>query len=105
MGDKKVTGIVLSQEESGKKKEIRVDVDGIFIEIGAAPVIEVVQPLGVKLNENGFIVIDRNCKTNIEGVYAAGDNTDTSFKQLVVAAAEGAIAAKSVHEFLKFGKK
>jgi thioredoxin reductase len=111
LGDKKVTGIVLRQEDStgcldpGKCKTLKINVDGIFIEIGAAPVIEVVQPLGVKLNENGFVVIDRNCKTNIEGVYAAGDNTDTSFKQLVIAAGEGAMAAKSAHEFLKFEKK
>lgn len=111
LGDKKVTGIILKQEESagcsdpGKCKNLKIDVDGIFIEIGAAPVIEVVNSLGVKLNEGGFIMIDRNCKTNIEGVYAAGDNTDTSFKQLIVASAEGAIAAKSAHEFLKFGNK
>ena len=111
LGDKKVTGIVLKQEESvgcpdpGKCKNLKIDVDGIFIEIGAAPVIEVVNSLGVKLNEGGFIVIDRNCKTNIEGIYAAGDNTDTSFKQLVVASAEGAMAAKSAYDLLKFGNK
>lgn len=105
LGDKKVTGIILSQESEGKNKNITLDVDGIFIEIGAAPVIEVVNSLGVKLNEGGFIMIDRNCKTNVEGVFAAGDNTDTSFKQLVVAAGEGALAAKSAQDFLKFGKK
>jgi thioredoxin-disulfide reductase len=104
LGEKKVSGIILNQEDGNKTKEIKLDVDGIFIEIGAAPVIEVVNPLGVKLNENGFIVIDRNCKTNIPGVFAAGDNSDSSFKQLVVAASEGAIAAKSAHDFLKFGK-
>lgn len=105
LGDKKVTGIILSQEEGSKKKELKLDVDGIFVEIGAAPVIEVVQPLGVQLNEGGFIMIDRNCKTNVEGVFAAGDDTDTSFKQLIVGASEGAMAAKSAHEFLKFEKK
>lgn len=105
LGDKKVTGIVLSQEEGGKSKNITLNVDGIFVEIGAAPVIEVVNSLGVNLNEGGFITIDRNCKTNIEGVFAAGDNTDTSFKQMVVAAGEGAVAAKSAYDFLKFGKK
>ncbi len=104
LGDKKVTGIILSQEEGNKKKEIKVDVDGIFVEIGAAPVIEVVNSLGVKLNENGFIVIDRESKTNIEGVFAAGDDTDSKFKQLITAAAEGALAAKSAQDFLKFGK-
>lgn len=105
LGDKKVTGIILKQEDGGKSSNLKVDVDGIFVEIGAAPVIEVVSPLGVALNEGGFIMIDRNCKTNVEGVFAAGDNTDTSFKQMVVAAGEGAIAAKSAQDFLKFGKK
>jgi len=115
LGDKKVTGIVLKQEDGGKsthdgvspdgQKNLKIDVDGIFVEIGAAPVIEVVKPLGVQLNENGFIIIDRNAKTNVEGVFAAGDNTDTSFKQMIVAAGEGAMAAKSAQDFLKFGKK
>lgn len=111
LGDKKVTGIVLKREEVsgcsekyGKCENFKLDVDGIFIEIGAAPVIEVVQPLGIKLNEGGFIIVDRNCKTNVEGVYAAGDNTDSSFKQLITASSEGAMAAKSAHEFLKFSK-
>lgn len=105
LGDKKVTGIVLRQEDGEKSKNITLNVDGIFVEIGAAPVIEVVNSLGVSLNEGGFIMIDRTCKTNIEGVFAAGDNTDTSFKQLVVAAGEGAMAAKSAYDLLKFGKK
>jgi len=105
LGDRKVTGIVLRQEDGEKSKNITLNVDGIFVEIGAAPVIEVVNSLGINLNEGGFIMIDRNCKTNVEGVFAAGDNTDTSFKQLIVASAEGAMAAKSAHEFLKFGKK
>jgi thioredoxin reductase len=104
LGDKKVTGIILSREENNKKEEFKLDVDGIFIEIGAAPLIDVVNPIGVSLDAGGFIITDKNCKTNIPGAFAAGDNTNTDFKQMIVAAGEGALAAKSAYNFLKFGK-
>jgi alkyl hydroperoxide reductase subunit F len=44
------------------------------------------------------------CKTNVSGVFAAGDNANVPFKQIAVAAGEGAKAAKSAYDFLKFGK-
>jgi len=104
LGDKKVTGIILKQENEKDSKEIKLDVDGIFIEIGATPFIDVIKPIGVSLDENGFIITDKNSKTNIQGVFAAGDNTNTGFKQLVVAAGEGALAAKSAYDYIRFGK-
>jgi thioredoxin reductase len=79
--------------------------DGVFIEIGAVPASEVVKNLGLVLDKNGFIIIDRNARTNVEGVFAAGDVTDTSFKQLTVAAGEGAIAAKEAFDYLRFRYK
>jgi len=66
--------------------------------------LEVTAGLKIKTDANGAVVIDNACKTNVAGVFAAGDNADTLLKQIVVAAGEGAIAAKSAYDFLKFGK-
>lgn len=104
-GDKKLEEAILKKEENGNVEELVIPVDGAFIEIGAAPVIEVINSIGVNLDSRGFIMIDRNSKTNVEGIYAAGDNTDSSFKQFVVAAGEGALAAKSAYDYIKFKKK
>ncbi len=76
-----------------------IPVDGVFIEIGATPMNEVVKNLGLDM-EKGYIVTDKETKTNIDGVFAAGDVTNNYLKQIVTAASEGAVAAKSVHEFL-----
>lgn len=105
LGDTKVTGIILNKGDGDIKEEYKIDVDGIFIEIGASPVMEVLNGTGVELDERGFVKIDREGRTNIEGIFAAGDNTDSSFKQMIVAASEGSIAAKSAYNFIKFGKK
>ncbi|VVB79324.1 Coenzyme A disulfide reductase [uncultured archaeon] len=102
-GDKKVSKILVSSIDGKSKKEI--DVDGVFIEIGAVPVLEVVKPLGLALDQGGFIITDKNSKTNVEGVFAAGDATNSSLKQLSVSAGEGAIAAKEAYDYLRFRYK
>jgi thioredoxin reductase (NADPH) len=78
-----------------------IDIDGIFIEIGADPRVEIPQALGVELNpETNEIHVNRAMGTNIPGIYAAGDLTDGSgnLKQTVTAAAQGAIAALAAYE-------
>lgn len=102
IGDKKVTELKINQAD--KTENISLSVDGVFIEIGATPMLEVTSGLGIKTDENGAIVVDQMCKTNVSGVFAAGDNANVPFKQIVVAAGEGAKAAKSAYDFLKFGK-
>jgi len=52
------------------------------------------------MNEEKFIEVDENMKTSVDGVYAAGDVTHTKLKQVVVAASQGAIAAKSAYDWL-----
>ena len=86
-----------------EKVEHVIPVDGVFIEIGATPTSKVVESLGLDM-EDGYIVTDKETNTNIEGVFAAGDVSNNFFKQIVTASAEGAIAAKKVHEYL-LGKK
>jgi thioredoxin reductase (NADPH) len=102
IGDKRVNKIRVLVEESGESvKERLIETDGVFIEIGATPFTDVVKPLGVRLDCDGFIETDRAMKTSVEGVFAAGDNTNNFLKQMITAAGEGAIAAKSAYEFLR----
>lgn len=101
LGDKqKVNGLKLTKPFEGN--EI-LSVDGIFIEIGATPVSKLISNLGVKIDESGFIMIDDGMKTNIEGVYAAGDITTKSkiLTQAITAAAQGAMAAATAFKDLK----
>ena len=77
--------------------------DGLFIEVGGIPVTSLAREIGVELEQNERIRVDAGMATNIPGVFAAGDITTGSneFNQIVTAAAEGAIAALSVFNFIK----
>lgn len=97
-GKENVEGLKIKDKESGEEKEISLN--GIFIEIGATPLAKCVKDLGIEIDKEGYIVVDQNMKTSVEGIYAAGDVTNHPLKQVVVAAGQGAIAAKSVYDFL-----
>lgn len=74
--------------------------DGLFIELGSEPNTSLCQQLGVEL-ENGQIKTDKTQKTNVPGVYAAGDITNNVLKQIITAAAEGAIATAQIYSELR----
>lgn len=99
-GDGKVNSVELSKERNGSTE---LALDGIFIEVGAEPNTELLKECGVEMDEAGFIIIDQTGTTNVPGVYAAGDMTTGSnkFRQIITAASEGAIAANSIHKYLK----
>ena len=98
IGDKAVNKIKIKNTKTNKEKELPVD--GVFINIGIAPVFELAEKLGVKLTENKYIITDENKATNIPGVFAAGDVTGT-WAQAITAAADGALAAVSAYKFIK----
>ena len=95
VGSNKVESLKIDSEG----KESVLDVDGVFIEVGATPATEVVKNLGLKV-EGGYVVTGKDGRTSVDGVFAAGDVTDNFLKQVVTAAGEGAVAAKGVHEYL-----
>ncbi|MEM4363705.1 MAG: FAD-dependent oxidoreductase [Candidatus Diapherotrites archaeon] len=97
VGQKKVEAIKF--KEGGELK-----VDGVFIEIGATPNSELAEKLGVKLEPNKEIIIDNDSRTNVKGIYAAGDVTNRHFKQAITGAAEGVIAAFSAYEDISKNK-
>jgi thioredoxin reductase (NADPH) len=92
-------GIVSGLKISDGKGERVLEISGIFIEAGAVAATEVLKDLGVEMDK-GYIVTGKDCKTNVEGVFAAGDVTNSAMRQMITAAGEGAVAAKGVHEFL-----
>jgi thioredoxin reductase (NADPH) len=95
-GNGGLSSIVVAREQDGPSE---LTVDGLFIEIGADPRIELANQLGLKLNEKNEVKVDKAMKTNVHGVFAAGDLTDASgdLKQTVTAASQGAVAATSAY--------
>jgi alkyl hydroperoxide reductase subunit F len=96
-GKESVAGVVVKNRENDTEKMLHAN--GIFIEIGLSPNNEPVKNL-VALNEHGEIIIDCSCKTNVEGVFGAGDVTTVPHKQIVISAGEGAKAALSAYDYL-----
>ncbi|PIS08764.1 hypothetical protein COT75_04755 [Candidatus Beckwithbacteria bacterium CG10_big_fil_rev_8_21_14_0_10_34_10] len=101
IGDKtRITGVKLDKPYKGQ--EI-ISTDGVFIEIGGVPGTALVEPLGIKLDERGYVIVSEQMETNIPGLFSAGDmtNKSASFKQATWAIAQGAMAAASAYKYLK----
>jgi len=96
IGDKFVSALKYQDIDSGNEKEIKVE--GIFIEIGWIPSIDFDQL--TKKNKKNEIIVDKQCRTNIQGIFAAGDITDIGYWQIIIAAGEGAKAALSAYQYL-----
>ncbi len=97
-GKELVEGIQLKDLKTGKEKKL--EVGGVFIEIGLEPNSEAVKSL-VKLNKWGEVIVTPRNETSVPGFYAAGDVTDVPEKQIIVAAGEGAKAALQAHRYLQ----
>lgn len=104
-GIEKVTGVVLDKPYKGKTSLV---VEGVFIEIGQVPSSTLVKPLGVEVDEQGYIKVNSGMQTNLPGVFAAGDIATIQggilFRQFVTAASDGARAAASVYQHLHQGQ-
>ncbi len=101
-GDKFIKEIILNLPYKTKKS---LQVDGLFIEIGTLPSggkIIFKPPLNLKRDKLNYIITDRSMKTNIPGIFAAGDITSPpeKLRQILTASAEGSIAASNVQRFL-----
>ncbi len=100
VGENKVENIELDKEFNGSNK---LPIDGLFVEIGSEPDKTLSSMLGLQTDAEGYIQIDSSQATNIPGIFAAGDVTTGSngFRQVITAAAEGAIAAQSAFKVLE----
>lgn len=93
-GKQFVEGVEL---DSGKNLEL----DGLFIEAGVIPSTALAKSLEISMNEQDYVVVDQDMRTNVEMVYAAGDITNaTQLKQIVTACGHGATAAFSAYKDL-----
>jgi alkyl hydroperoxide reductase subunit F len=90
-------------EDLEKDRTYRLDVEGLFVEIGLEPNTKLAQKLGVLLNIKGEIIIDCNNRTSEKGIYAPGDCTNIFAKQIITAAGDGAKALLSVYHDLTYG--
>ena len=95
-GETGLSAIVLDQAVNGSSE---TPVDGLFIEIGADPRTELARQLGIQVNDRDEIMVDKTMRTNVHGVFAAGDVTDASgeLKQTLTAAAQGSLAATAAY--------
>jgi len=98
-GDVKVKSAVLFNNKTGEVVEI--DVDGVFVLVGEVPNSQVAKEAGVNVDKEGYIIVDERQRTNIDGVYAAGDVTTTPVKQIGTAVGQAIIAAVEAFGYIK----
>jgi len=102
----KITGTdiveAIQLKDTVTKKQSSLPVSGVFVSVGWTPQNDLAKQLKVTLDKDGYVVVDRMQKTNVPGVFAAGDLTG-GIRQIVTACAQGAVAALSSTEAL--GKK
>lgn len=95
---KKVTGLQIKNVKSGEERTL--EVDGVFEAIGVSPVSDLFKGQ-LDMNEQGYILTQPGtCRTNVEGVFAAGDVQDPNYRQAIIAAGTGAIAGIEASRFL-----
>lgn len=95
-GDQLVSGII-AKKKSGESLEISAE--GVFVEIGYLPNNELAKGL-CDLNDHGEVIVTAKAETSLPGLFAAGDVTDVSFKQIIISAGDGAKAALSASEYI-----
>ena len=98
LGDgKRVTGVKLKNTKTGKVSESKAD--GVFLAIGHIPNTSIFKGI-LNMNEQGYLTTDRFMKTNIPGVFAAGDVQDVRYRQAITAAGTGCQAAMEAEKYL-----
>ena len=97
-GNNKVESIKINNNQTSEKDEIKCD--GVFVEVGYIAKTDIVRNL-VECNERNQIKVSRDCETSCPGIFAAGDVTDITYKQIVISAGEGAKAALQTYKYLQ----
>ncbi|MBR5586673.1 MAG: FAD-dependent oxidoreductase, partial [Clostridia bacterium] len=96
-GDKKVSSVVVKNND-GNSTEIPAE--GIFVAVGTVPGGESLTE-NIEKTESGYIITDEKMQTSVKGVYAVGDIREKELRQIVTAAADGAIAAHSIAKYIE----
>lgn len=98
-GEKLVTAVVLSDAKTGELSEIPIN--GVFVQAGESPNSQLAQDAGVKIDDGGRIEIDIRQRTNLPGVYAAGDVTNHPVMQIGTAVGQGITAALDAYSYIR----
>jgi len=101
-GEKKLESVLVKNLETDELRELKVDM--IFLDIGRDIKLDYIKDI-VETDEAGKIVIDKYGRTSCEGIFAAGDITDTPYAQAIIAAGQGATSILSAYAYLMKGKE
>lgn len=98
-GNLRVKGVTLFNNKTNEERNLNID--GVFICVGEEPNSEIAKKAGVKLDEGGYVIVDSLQRTNIQGVYAAGDVTINQVKQIGTAIGQAIVAAAEAFKYIK----
>lgn len=98
IGDEEVTGLVYTDRASQEEKTISLQ--GVFVQIGLVPNTEWLLDSEVALNDRREIIVDSHGATNVPGIFAAGDCTNSAYKQIIISMGSGATAALGAFDYL-----
>ncbi|HUU86525.1 MAG TPA: FAD-dependent oxidoreductase [Candidatus Glassbacteria bacterium] len=99
IGNTVVNQVIIVNKKTNESKQLKVD--AVFVQIGEAPNNQIVQNIGINLNNKGHIITDSSQRTNIPGIYAAGDLTNHPVKQIGTAVGQGITAALEAYSYIK----
>ncbi|MBI3231913.1 MAG: FAD-dependent oxidoreductase [Candidatus Doudnabacteria bacterium] len=98
LGGSSVEGVKVKDNKTGEEKVIKVQ--GYFAAIGHKPNTKIFADAGVEVDQKGYVAVKNHTRTNIEGVFVAGDVNDPRYRQAVTAAGMGCMAALDVEKYL-----
>lgn len=98
-GNKTVKSVTVVNNKTGERKEI--EADGVFVQVGEIPNSDFAKNAGVQTDDYGYIVVDSQQRTSISGVYAAGDVTNNSIKQIGTAVGQAIVAAVAAFGYIR----
>lgn len=98
-GDKVVQKVILFDKGTGESRELPVN--GVFVQVGEDPNSKIAKDAGVTLDQDDYIITDVQQRTNLEGVYAAGDVTNHPIKQVGTAVGQGITAALEAYAYIR----
>jgi len=98
-GEKLVNKVTIFNSKTGETKELLVD--GVFVQVGETPNSQLAKEAGVEVDKDGYVTIDIRQRTNITGVYAAGDITNHPVKQIGTAVGQGITAALEAYGYIR----
>ncbi|MDH7607506.1 MAG: thioredoxin-disulfide reductase [Candidatus Bathyarchaeota archaeon] len=98
-GGKLVEKAILFNNKTGEVRELPID--GVFVQVGEIPNSQLAKEAGVEVDEHGYVIVDIRQRTNISGVYAAGDVTNHPVKQVGTAVGQGITAALEAYGYIR----